>query len=750
MPDPKPYFPIPQFAARALALAGLALLSAACGSPDERAARYVSAARQAYEAGELVDATLDVRNALQLSPRHADARYLKALLEERAGNFSAVPGQLAMAVAADPGHLEARLKLGNYHVRAGQTRDARAQADAALALAPGSAAAHLLDARTRYLEGRKDDAALAVGRALGIDPARQDAVTLKVTLLAEQGRYAEAGRDLDAAITRAGTAGTEGLRRVRVALFLTAGDEQAAEQTLLSLAADFPDNPSYDLALARLYARQGRGPAAEDRLRALIARDPDNSGWRVQLASLLAGQGQPDAAAANLADAVAANPHSTTLRLSLGGFYEAVGRLAEARATYQEIADAEPRTADGLAARNRLVALALGQDAKAARALVEGILADAPGNVDALLYRAAFQAADGALAGARADLTSALARQPDSPRALLMLARVQVLDDQTALAEGTYRRLLQIDSAHQAARQELATLLGNRGDAPAAAALLRDALRLDPGDRAASANLVRALLLERDFAAAEREARRLLELGEDSGLADYQLGLAIEARGDDQGALAAFRRALARSPLADPPLEALVALEVRTGGAAAAEAELASHLESHPGHGAGYLLLAGLQHSSGRTAAARTTLETLLGLQPEHVAAHLGLAGLEPAGSDARLARLRTAHERIPGSPAIGLALGAALEKRSAFEPAIVVYEAVLAAGGDSEFLVDNLAVLLLDHRGDPRSRVRALELLQPYATGRTASPVTLGILGWARPAAGRPPVPGKGRGRRR
>jgi Flp pilus assembly protein TadD len=92
---------------------------------------------------------------------------------------------------------------------------------------------------------------------------------------------------------------------------------------------------------------------------------------------------------------------------------------------------------------------------------------------------------------------------------------------------------------------------------------------------------------------------------------------------------------------------------------------------------------------------------------------------------------LLKAHELNPGDPQLGLALGSAHEKRQAYEAAIRVYEQVIGAGGGSDFIVNNLAVLLLDVRTDEASYARALKLAGRFAAG-PRHPFNLGVLGWA------------------
>jgi tetratricopeptide (TPR) repeat protein len=101
-----------------------------------------------------------------------------------------------------------------------------------------------------------------------------------------------------------------------------------------------------------------------------------------------------------------------------------------------------------------------------------------------------------------------------------------------------------------------------------------------------------------------------------------------------------------------------------------------------------------------------------------------------PVTDGEHLRLLAEGHRRVPADAQIGLALGAALQARGAYEDAIKVYEGVLAAGGTNDFVASNLAGLLLDVRSDAPSHARALELASRF-DGAT-HPFQLGVLGWA------------------
>ena len=82
---------------RAAILTLLLFAQAGCSSPEEQAAGYLSEAEARFEAGDLVQAKLELRNALQIQPKNARARYLLALINEREEDFGKVVGNLFMA-----------------------------------------------------------------------------------------------------------------------------------------------------------------------------------------------------------------------------------------------------------------------------------------------------------------------------------------------------------------------------------------------------------------------------------------------------------------------------------------------------------------------------------------------------------------------------------------------------------------------------------------------------------------------------
>ena len=706
-----------------------AVAATGCATPEEKAAEHLRKAQSFVKDGDYVKARLEARNALQVKPKNASASFLMATLLERENDVKGTLNYLQLAIDADPSHVEARTRLGTYFVLGRRQKDAREQADAVLRLAPDKADSHFLNARVLLLEDQPEASSAEAEKALALDPASGQIVGYVALMYARAGDLERAMAVIDQGIKATDTAQVEFMRNARISILTETGNADRALAELERMAKDYPGQSMYRMALAETYAGKGRIDDATRLVRELIASDPDRAQWRVTLAELLASAGRVGDAEAELNTAVKSLPQSTLLKLALARFYESAKRRDEALKLYGDLATTAPDLADKLTARNRIAALNVGVNDAESRRIADEILKDVPDNVDALMMRAAYRIQDGKFQDAVADLRAVLARQPQSTETLLMLARTHVFSDEGNLAKDNYRKLLEIEPGNADALRELGALLGGSGQTKEAETLLRAALRGNPKDTTASQSLVAALLQQKDFDAAATEAARMASAGDQSGIAEYQEGLALAAQRKNDEAIAAFRASLAKNPGAIPPLNALITLYAGLGRVGEAETYLKTRIRTNPKDERGRLLLGQLYASSNRNTEAEALYRRMLAENPQVPWAYIGLAGLHAENSDDWLDAIVAGHAANPGSPELSLALGGAYEKRAKYALAIQTYEKSLATR-DNDFVASNLAALLLDVRTDAASHARALKLAQRFAND--AHPLSKAVLGWA------------------
>jgi tetratricopeptide (TPR) repeat protein len=716
----------------AMVLAGLcvSLLLAACGDPQERSAEYLQRAQALYDQGDYVKAKLEAQNAAQIEPKNAQAHYLLAQIAEQQQDFRPMIQRLMTAVNADPQLVPARVKLGTLYFFAQAYEQAAEQAEAAAGLAPDDPDVHVLNARVRFQKEDREGGVRELDAALAKDPDHVDALLLRASAYAIE----DAGKGiefLDSAIARLDSEKTKPLRQVRIVILAQQKRIGEVEEAYRQLIRDFPQDEEFQYQLARFYASQGRVDEAEEVMRSVVSMDPADVNARLGLAQFLAQMRSPEAAEQALEAFVAESPEQPELRFALGQLYEANQKPDAALPVYQELAERSPKSKEGLSARVRIVALQINKgQLDEGRAGIEAILTDQPDHADALLIRAGLRVRDQKFDEAVADVRTVLRKEPQNARAMLLLARTHALMNDRVLAKDAYRRLLEADPRNAEAPRELAQLELADRNLTGAEELLRKRLGIEPGDLDASSRLVEVLVAQKAFGEAEQEARRMAELPDDKGFGDFQLGRVLRAQKKNAEAADAFRRSLDQNPEWIFPLEGLVASLTDLGRREEATKVLQEHLKRKPDNLAVKFLQGGVYARQGDRAAAAKIFEEIVAAKPDASMAWAAMAGMNPDDPAKRIEAYQRGLAVNPGNAELGMLLGTEYERAGKFDEAITHYEQLLAANPKLDLAANNLASLLLDHRTDRPSHVRALELARRFESA--TNPPLLDTVGWA------------------
>lgn len=702
-----------------------------CSSPEERAAAYLEKAQQLYDEEDYTTARIEAMNAAQIEPRNADVRYLLAEIEEQEQNFRQAVGHLQVAVDANEYHLPSRIKLGNYYILAKALDEADEQTTAAEEIDPKNAGVMLLRARVMYLREDVDGALEQIEKTLAQDPSLIEATMFKSGVYVSREQYDEALDLVDAAIGNADADAVEQLRQFRVILLRSASRDDAVEAELKSLMQDYPTEDSYAVTLAQLYVTQGKVEDAESILRKIVDAEPDNADKRIDFVRFVAEQRGTEAAEAVLEEFVTELPESMDLKLTLGRFRESQQQSDSAYSIYGEIAQAEPTSEIGLTARNRMVALKIrANELDEAKDMIAGILEVEPDNSDSLLVRSAFSFTERDYNAAIADLRTVLRSDPESTRALLLLARSHVGAGSAELAQDAYRRLIEVDPDHPNASNELADLLARTGDADQAEEVLRRKLEVSPDDRRSASNLVEALLLQGETDAAEQEVRDMVALDDPSGLAEFQLGRVMQAKQSSDEAVAAYKKALEKNPAAFQALQGLTTTLVDDGRTDEAIALIKDFVAANPEQAGARLLLGAVYARNENVEAAKAEFEGVIASKPDANRAYASLAALYPQDQDERIRIYQRGIDANPDDATLAFLLASEYERAADWDKAIGIYDSLVVADDGYDLAANNLAALLLDHRTDADSHARALELAKRFED--SDQPALVDTLGWA------------------
>ena len=709
-----------------LGIVGIALL-AGCESPAERAAGYLAKADQFYKDENLVKAELEVRNALQIEPKNADARLLLAQIAESRQDYSEMATQLRAAIESRPDFLEARLKLGTLYVLGGAMGLAEDQYAITADLAPDDPDVKVLRARILASQGDLEAAGTELNAALEQDPGNTQALGLLASVVAVD--------DPDAAIELVNkgivsTDDTSPLQLLKIQLLQRAGRNGEVVDEYHSLISEFPDRDVYSYQLARFLVGLGRKDEVEAVVQDLIKNRPDDNQAKLALVQFVSGIKGAVQAEALLQDYVDAAPDEHTLRLALAAVLQSTGEEDRAISEYETIANAAGNEDEALTAKGRLAAIRLAQgDEEAGEALIEEVLAIDSLNTQALLLRGALNSNREKFGAAVSDLRTLLRKDAENVRAQFLLAQTHARAGDTLLAKDAYLRVIEMSPDNGVAPIELARLLVREKELEKAEEVLKTRLGLAPGDITASRSLIALLITRERYADAENEAARLASIPEAQAMGEYLRGSIFQVRNQHSRALSAFSIALDLEPNTREPLQGMVASLIRLERVDEAVVKLEAVIKQFPDNLYAQTLLSQVLAGAGDITAAKDLIESTLSSNEEWLPAYTTLAGMQGSDVDAQINIYKRGLEAMPASQELALLLGTAYEHEGKYEEAIAAYEKVLAVDADLLAVRNNLAALLADFRTDGRSLERALELAEGLED--TSNPVFVDTLGW-------------------
>ncbi|HEY3359495.1 MAG TPA: tetratricopeptide repeat protein [Polyangia bacterium] len=259
------------------------------------------------------------------------------------------------------------------------------------------------------------------------------------------------------------------------------------------------------LALARVLHDLGAGPAAQQACESFI---DDYNGGTIDKNS--AADLEVVAAASHLCEnfadakdtylqALALDPRRLDANVELGLLFLEKYNTADAARSFGEVLAIDPHHPDAHVGMAR-VALVESFDAAAAETQVAAVLAVDPRHAGALAVRGEIQVTEEDFAGAAATARQALARNPAATGALVVLGAAAFLTGDRPAYDAARAQALARGPRAAAFFHGVAELAGRHHRYAEAIALDEEALRADPGDAAALAELGQNYLREGDDA----------------------------------------------------------------------------------------------------------------------------------------------------------------------------------------------------------------------------------------------------------
>jgi len=713
-----------------VATLSIALLLAGCGGAESRRANHMERGQEYFVAGNFEKARVEFRNALQIAPNDAEARFMNGRVAEKLRDIRTAVGMYQGAIEVNADHVQARANLGRLMVFGGAPQRALELVEPGLAKHPDDAALLTVRGAARIQLKDKAGSLADAERAVKIAPDNADAVALLASLYRQAGQTERAVELIKNVLERQPKA--VDLRQVLVSLYLSVDEQEMAAQEMRKVIEQQPTELSHRVQLALLYARAKKPADAEKVLRDATAALPKSDEAKLAYVDFLAAQGSRERAEQSLKQFIERDPGNYELQLGLGALQQRTGAVDAAIATYDRVAQRSGHGPYALTAKNRIATLrvARGELTEAGK-LIDTILKENPRDNDALVLRGNIALERGDPAAAVADLRAVLRDQPGAVPLLRTLARAHLANGEPALAEEAIRSAMDVAPADVAVRVEMAQLLIQTNRAEQAISLLEETVKNAPANIPAREALTRAYVATQDFDAARTAAEDIKVAAPQIAAGPYLAGIVAQAQNRLDDAETNYSRALELQPTAMDALAALARVEIGRGQGDRALSRIESAVAANPKSAVARNLLGEMQLSTKNYAAAVATLTEATKASPQWWLPYRNLAVARVASGDSAggIAAYEAGIAATNREPLLVADLAAIYERQGRSEDAIKLYQTLHEQNPRLEVAANNLAMLLVTYRKDRPSLDRARALTQTFAD--SANGALLDTHGW-------------------
>jgi tetratricopeptide (TPR) repeat protein len=706
-----------------------ALLLGACEKPKEQEAKYTEHGKSLYDKGDLVKATLEFKNALQINPLASVPQYYLGLIAEKQRNVGAALDAFRKAADADPKNFDANLKAGQMVLMTGDADAALGYAEKVVALEPGKPEGHALKAAGLLLKNKLPDSEKEAKVALAIDPKNVDAAIVLAGKQVRDAKPADALAIVQDGLTR--TPDSIDLLLLKLKLVYDAKQPAEVEAVLRRLHEVDPKNESYVIDLANQLAISKRLSDAADVFRQAVAANPTSDALLSAYAGFLASNKGVDEAIVEITKLAGQSKEGKYVFL-LEQLYIKAGKLGDAKAQLTKFQQNATGVDDKVQAAVELARITILEgDEKAGLDQLNAVITEDPGNETAVLLRGAIALKNKQFDNAIADARTVLNTDVNSTQALGLLSQSYVETGEFDLATDTLRRLEHLAPTDVGVRLRLASLLASKSP-NAALEQLDAAIALRPDAIELAVQKADYLVRIGQPDKAEIIATELAKDPKYGGSGHRILGETALARADYAGAIDELNKAQSAGEPFSNTGPVMVAAYVKAGRMGDAVSLLSDRIAKQADDTDSARLLASLYIQKGDMADAEHLLRQVVEKRPDESETYLELAQLfssQKRSQDA-IGVLETAAQKFPNDNRVLTFAAIAYDTSGNVAGARKLYEEILGKWPDNKVVANNLAALLADaFSSDAKELDRARQLVEQF---RNASdPLLVDTLGW-------------------
>jgi tetratricopeptide (TPR) repeat protein len=661
-------------------------------------------------------------------PEFARQEYLKS--GDRymaAGNVAEAIVQYRNAVQRDPRFGQARLKLAEAYIKNGDAARSYAEFVRAADLMPNDPKVQVQAGTLLLFRGRFEDAKTRAQRALNKDPKNVQAALLLGNAMAGLKDFEGAVKELEEAaqLDPSGAAAYTSLGMVH----LQQGSKPEAEAAFRRAVAIAPNNAAPHLALAQYLLGTGALKEAEAELLKAHEVDPKNALAIRGLAAFYTALRRP-ADSEKYLKMLVANDQSIgrAPTLMLAEFYISSRRFDEAINILKPLLDRRETLA---AAQTRIAFAEFAQNKKAdAYRNIDAVLKREPRNAAALITKSRFLVGDKKLDEALNYTKRAEAAEPGSVTAHFLAGSVHAALGHRDEAIAAFNEVIRLNPRAAVAQTQLAQLNLQKGDQNAAMDLAKSAVRNAPHSPDAHLALIRTLIAQHDFAQADAALKPLEKAFPNAvpvltsrGMVDLFLNRLPSAR-------TTFDRAAALDPASAEVLRGQIALDAAMKKPDDARKRAEAWVEKNPTNSNGLLALAQVYGSQGDLPKVEATLKRVIQQNPNELTAYamLGRVYIAQKRLDEARQQFQDIVTKQPKAVGAATMIGMIYEMQGRKSEARRQYEQVVQDDATAGVASNNLAWMYVEDGGNLDL---ALQLAQTAKRRLPNRPEVNDTLGW-------------------
>lgn len=634
-----------------LILTTLALSSCSKGNVNDRFEAKLESAKKYVEQEKFAEARIELQTAIDLKPEEAEGYYQLAEVLIRLSDYGRALENYNSAINFNPNHTSARVHLASLQLIAKQYEQAEAN----------------------------------LKHVINLEPNNNDATILMANFIAKGPQ-----KNID-----------------------------SARKLLNSVLERDPNNVAAIGSLGHLELFAENAAIAEEYFVKGLKLEPKNQGLQMAIADLYARQGRLDEAQEALSKLVASNPAQTNLKYVLGEFFLKRGLNENALEQYEQIINQDPKNHS---VRDRLYDMYLARrefdKAKGLTSDLEKKLANDP----VLNY---FQGRDAELNGNPGKALelyqkTILASNAFAP-AFRKVGTIEV--DTGKISEGIEHLLqaLSIDNGDIGARLTLARTMLLKNDIGAAKNHVEEVLKRYP--RQLGANIIRAdiALIEGEVSKARKVYQFLVENYPSIPSGYFKLGLLEEKEGHLDEAIKQYEKTLEfDAEILGPGRRIVLCMHEQKKTTNDMISKLTVYRDKSKNSKGEYDVLIGSilvadNSIPNRLELARQRFQSALEVNPNLIGAYFALGGIDAMSGDLKSAISNYVKliEKNPNHLPTRMLLALTYEREEQFEKASEQYKKILEISPRFGPAANNLAYLLLEQtkNGDLNEALRLAEL---------------------------------------